>query len=246
MSTPIRLQKYLASAGLASRRSAEKLIAAGRVKVNGVTVTKAGIKVNPRQDRVEVDSLPVKPAGKKKYFLLYKPAGFLTTVKDPFGRPTVMDLLPRKIKKGLFPVGRLDKDTTGLLLLTNDGELAFRLTHPRFEMKKEYLVLVRGVPSAEDLQKLSRGILLEDGKTAPAKAKITNVQQGQASLLLTLHEGKKRQIKRMCAALGYPVLSLKRVSLAFLTLRGLQQPAAYRALTTAEVCKLSSLAGLKR
>lgn len=244
MNTLIRLQKYLASAGLASRRGAEKLIAAGRVKINGATVTKAGTKVNPRRDKVEVDGLPVKPAGEKKYYLLYKPAGFLTTVKDPFGRPTVMDLLPRKIKKGLFPVGRLDKDTTGLLLLTNDGEMAFRLTHPRFEIKKEYLVLVRGVPTADDLQKISKGILLEDGKTAPAKAKIVTVQQGKASLLLTLHEGKKRQIKRMCSALGYPALSLKRVSLAFLTLQGLQ-PAAYRVLTTAEIRKLSFLAGLK-
>lgn len=245
MSTLIRLQKYLASAGLASRRSAEKLIAAGRVKVNGVTVTKKGTKVNPRQDKVEVDSLPVRPTEKKKYYLLHKPAGFLTTVKDPFGRPTVMNLLPRRIRKGLFPVGRLDKDTTGLLLLTNDGEMAFRLTHPRFEVKKEYLVLVQGVPLADDLQKLSGGILLEDGKTAPAQAKIAAIQQGKASLLLTLHEGKKRQVKRMCSALGYPVLALKRTSLAFLTLQNLQ-PAAYRALTTAEITKLSSLAGLSR
>jgi 23S rRNA pseudouridine2605 synthase len=245
MSTFIRLQKYLASAGLASRRGAEKLIAAGRVKVNGITVTKVGTKIDPKQDQVEVDNLPVQPSGEMKYYLLYKPAGFLTTVKDPFGRPTVMDLLPGKVKKGLFPVGRLDKDTEGLLLLTNDGEMAFRLTHPRFEVKKKYLALVRGVPSTEDLQKFTKGIILEEGRTSPARAKITSVQQGKALLLITLHEGKKRQVKRMCSALGYPVVSLKRVSLAFLTLQGLR-PSAYRTLTSEEISILSSLVGLKR
>lgn len=245
MITFIRLQKYLAFAGLASRRGAEKIITAGRVKVNGITVTKAGTTINPQRDKIEVDNLPVQPSGVTKYYLLYKPAGFLTTVKDPSGRPTVMDLLPREIKKGLFPVGRLDKDTTGLLLLTNDGEMAFRLTHPRFEVEKKYLALVRGIPSAEELHKFTKGILLKEGRTSPASVKIASVQRGKASLLLALHEGKKRQVKRMCSALGYPVIALKRVSLAFLTLQGLQ-PSTYRALTPTEITKLSSLVNLKR
>ncbi len=244
MSPLIRLQKFIAEAGLASRRGAEKLIVAGRVKVNGLPVKKMGIKIDPARDRVEVDSLPVQALSEKKYYLLHKPAGFLTTVQDPQGRPTVMDLLPGKVKKGLFPVGRLDRDTEGLLLLTNDGELAFRLTHPRFEVEKKYLALVRGVPSAEDLQKFSRGIVLAEGRTSPAQVKITSVRQGKALLLIILHEGKKRQIKRMCSALGYPVAALKRISLAFLTLQGLP-PSAYRALTAKEIARLFSLVGLK-
>lgn len=244
MSSLIRLQKFIAKAGLASRRGAEKLIVAGRVKVNGRPVEKLGTKIDPAKDRVEVDSRLISMLPEKKYFLLHKPAGFLTTVRDPRGRPTIVDLLPGKIKKGLFPVGRLDRDTTGLLLLTNDGELAFRLTHPRFEVEKGYLALVRGVPSSGDLQKFKQGITLADGRTSPAEVKISSVRRGDAFLSITLREGKKRQIKRMCAALGHPVLSLKRVSFAFLTLQGLA-PRAFRALTTKEIAGLFSVAGLE-
>lgn len=243
MNSLIRLQKYLAEAGLASRRSAEKMIVAGRVKVNGQLVKKLGTKINSARDSVEVDSLPVLSLPEKKYYLLHKPAGFLTTVQDPRGRPTIMDLLPEKVKKGLFPVGRLDRDTGGLLLLTNDGQLAFRLTHPSFEVEKRYLALVRGIPSAEDLQKFAQGIVLAGIRTSPAQAKITSVRGGNALLSITLHEGKKRQVKRMCSALGYPVLTLKRVSFAFLNLQGLP-PHALRALTVKEVDGLYSLVGL--
>lgn len=243
MSSMIRLQKFIAMAGLASRRGAEELIAAGRVKVNGRPVKILGTKINPAQDRVEVDSQHIAALPEKKYYLLHKPAGFLTTVQDPRGRPTVMDLLPRDIEKGLFPVGRLDRDTTGLLLLTNDGELAFRLTHPRFEVKKSYQVLVQGIPTAESMQKFRRGIMLDEGRTSPAQAKITSVKRGKAMLSITLHEGKKRQIKRMCLALGYPVVALKRVSFAFLTLQGLP-PYAFRTLATREIDRLYSLVKL--
>ncbi|NMB35577.1 MAG: rRNA pseudouridine synthase [Firmicutes bacterium] len=244
MSSLIRLQKFIAMAGLASRRGAEKMIVAGRVKVDGRPVRKLGTKIDPAKNRVEVDSRFVSMLPEKKYFLLHKPAGFLTTVRDPRGRPTVMDLLPGKIKKGLFPVGRLDRDTTGLLLLTNDGELAFRLTHPRFEVEKGYLALVRGVPSSGDLKKFKQGILLADGRTSPAEAEISSVKRGDALLSITLREGRKRQIKRMCAALDHPIISLKRVSFAFLTLEGLA-PHAFRALTTTEISGLSSIVGLK-
>jgi len=139
MNELIRLPKYLASSGVASRRVAETLIVAGRVKVNGIPVREPGRKIDPRCDRVEVDNIPVETASEKKYYLLFKPRGYLTTVRDPFGRPTVMDLFPEGVKTGLFPVGRLDMDTEGLLLLTNDGEMAFRLTHPRFQIEKKYL-----------------------------------------------------------------------------------------------------------
>ncbi|RJX23670.1 MAG: rRNA pseudouridine synthase [Dethiobacter sp.] len=240
----IRLPKFLASGGVASRRAAEKLIAAGRVKVNGIPVREPGRKIDPQCDRVEVDDIPVETAGEKKYYLLFKPKGYLTTVRDPFGRPTVMDLFPEGAKDGLFPVGRLDMDTEGLLLMTNDGELAFRLMHPRFQIEKKYLATVKGVPSAEDLLQFHRGILLEEGRTAPAKVKVCSQGKRNTQLLITIHEGKKRQVKRMCQALEHPVISLKRVSLAFLNLKGLN-PSAFRPLTREEIRKLSVMVGLK-
>jgi len=244
MNELIRLPKYLASSGVASRRVAETLIAAGRVKVNGIPVREPGRKIDPRCDRVEVDNIPVETASEKKYYLLFKPRGYLTTVRDPFGRPTVMDLFPEGVKTGLFPVGRLDMDTEGLLLLTNDGEMAFRLTHPRFQIEKKYLAMVKGVPSEGDLLQFHKGILLEEGLTSPAKVKVVLPGKRKTLLLITIREGKKRQVKRMCLAIGHPVISLKRVSFAFLNLNGLH-PSAYRALTREEIRKLSVLVGLK-
>ena len=244
MSELVRLPKFIAAGGVASRRAAERLIAAGRVKVNGITVREPGRKIDPRSDRVEVDRIPVEIIKEKKYYLLFKPRGYLTTVSDPFGRPTVMDLFPRGVKTGLFPVGRLDMDTEGLLLLTNDGEMAFRLTHPRFQVEKKYLVTVKGIPSRKDLLKLTKGVLLKDGLTSPAKIKVVSQQKRKTSFLMTMHEGKKRQIKRMCLAIGHPVIFLKRVAYAFLNLDGLR-PSAYRSLTREELRKLSALVGFK-
>ncbi|NMB41542.1 MAG: rRNA pseudouridine synthase [Firmicutes bacterium] len=238
----IRLAKFIAAGGIASRRAAERLIMAGRVKVNGITVKEPGRKINPNRDHVEVDQNTVE-ALEKKYYLLFKPKGCLTTVSDPFGRPTVMDFFPAKIKKGLFPVGRLDMDTEGLLLLTNDGKLAFRLTHPRFQVPKKYFVTVKGAPSLKDLRKLSKGVLLEDGLTSPAEVKVASQQKKGTSLIMTLREGKKRQVKRMCLAIGHPVLFLKRVAFAFLNLEGLR-PSDYRALTRKEIRKLKELVDL--
>lgn len=244
MNNLVRLPKFIAASGAASRRAAEKLILEGRVKVNDTVVKEPGRKIDPRHDRVEVDNLPVETDNKKKYYLLFKPKGYLTTIHDPFGRPTVMDLLPPKVKTGLFPVGRLDKDTEGLLLLTNDGEMAFRLTHPRFEIKKKYLATVKGAPSKDALLRFEKGILLEEGLTSRAKVKVISRTKGKTTLLITIHEGKKRQIKRMCEAIGHPVIALKRVSFAFLDLKGLR-PSAYRALTAEEIYKLSKLVGLE-
>jgi 23S rRNA pseudouridine2605 synthase len=236
----IRLQKFLAATGVDSRRGAEKLIKDGRVKVNGLVVKKMGLKIDPRQDKVELDDLPLELPVEKKYYLLNKPAGYLTTVKDPFGRATVMELFPRHLRPGLFPVGRLDLDTEGLLLLTNDGQLAYRLTHPRFGVKKKYLALVQGILGREKLLLLRNGVLLKDGWTSPAQVKIVSIhsKKNQSLLEIILHEGKKRQVRRMCAAIGHPVLKLKRTSLAFLTLKGLQ-PGSYRPLFREEVEKLS-------
>ena len=240
----IRLPKYLARSGLASRRAAERLIADGRVKVNGIPVSEPGIRIDIRHDRVEVDNIPVKNTPERKYYLLFKPVGYLSTVRDPFGRPTVMDLFPRNVRKGLFPVGRLDMDTEGLILLTNDGELAFRLTHPRFRVKKTYQATVKGRPSEGELLRLQKGIILEEGRTAPAEVKVISAGKKKTVLLITIHEGKKRQVKRMCQAVGHPVISLKRVSYAFLNLDRLH-PSDYRGLTGEEIRGLYALVGLK-
>lgn len=244
MSDLMRLQKYLAAGGVASRRAAEKMIEAGRVKVNGRVVKKLGVKIDTLHDIIEVDNSIITVLEKKQYYLLNKPRGYLTTVRDPFGRPTVMDLFPQELRKGLFPAGRLDLDTEGLLLVTNDGETAFRLTHPRFKIKKKYLARVKGIPMEKDLQQFKKGILLGDGPASPADAAIISTNKGNALLLITLHEGKKRQVKRMCKTLGYPVLSLKRTAIAFLKLHGLR-PGVYRMLTPLEINKLATLLGLK-
>ncbi|HHU76906.1 MAG TPA: rRNA pseudouridine synthase [Firmicutes bacterium] len=239
----VRLQKFLASAGLASRRSAEKMIGEGRVRVNGEIVQEMGKKIDPREDRVEVDGIPISGPARKHYFLLYKPGGYLSTVKDPFGRPTVMDLFPPQLQKGLFPVGRLDLDTEGLLIMTNDGQLAHYLTHPRFQINKTYHALVRGIPSRSELQTLRKGLVL-DGKTfLPARVKLLSAGKStqQAKLEIVLAEGKKRQVRLMCKAVGHPVIFLKRVSLGFLTLGGLK-PGSYRRLKKGEVDRLYCLA----
>ncbi len=241
----MRLSRYLSLSGVASRRKAEQIIAAGRVEVNGKRVTLPQHRVGP-EDEVAVDGRKVKPAAEKQYLLLDKPAGYLSTVTDPRGRPTVMDLLlPGEITARLYPAGRLDLDTTGLLLLTNDGELAYRLTHPRFGVEKRYLVRVKGIPAARTLSRMARGMALEEGLTAPAKVKLLRRLPGSGGALLeiTLMEGRKRQVKRMCAAAGHPVLELRRTGFAFLTASKLER-GKYRPLSGAEVRRLYRLVGL--
>ncbi len=240
MAEKVRLHKFIAAAGLASRRAAEKMIDAGRIKVNGETITTAGFTIDPQADSVELDNNPIQAKTVKQYILLYKPKGILTTVSDPFGRRTVMELLPRQ---DIFPVGRLDLDTEGLLLLTDDGELTYRLTHPRFKVKKKYRACVKGIPSEEKLKPLREGVTLEEGTLAPAEVNMIEQHGRNSVLFITIHEGKKRQVKRMCSAIGHPVISLKRVEFAFLTLKGLK-PGEWRALTAEEVNKLLHLAGI--
>jgi 23S rRNA pseudouridine2605 synthase len=221
----MRLNAYLARAGVASRRRADELIKAGRVTVNGepgqlntfVSAT----------DRVEVDGRPVEKQ-RLAYLLLHKPPGVVTTARDPHGRPTVVQLVPREPR--VVPVGRLDADTTGALVLTNDGELAHRLAHPRYEVAKVYEADVEGEPSDEALRALTDGVELEDGCTAPAHAR----RLGPARIELTIHEGRKHQVKRMLAAVSHPVSALHRSTYAGLTLDGLE-PGRWRELTPAEV-----------
>lgn len=237
----MRLAKFLAAAGVASRRKAEQIIASGRVEVNGNVVTVPQHQVGP-EDLISVDGREVEPDVEKYYLLLDKPAGYLSTVSDPHGRRTVLDLIG-KFPARLYPVGRLDLDTTGVLLLTNDGKLAYRLTHPRFGVEKRYRVRVQGVPAAGTLARMTRGMVLEEGLTAPAEVRLLRRLPGAALLEIILIEGRKRQVKRMCAAAGHPVVELRRTGFGFLTAAGLKS-GGYRRLSAAEVQRLYRLVGL--
>lgn len=235
----MRLAKYLAEAGIASRRKAEELIAQGRVMVNGIPVQEKGYIINPGLDRVEFNGRII-TREEKIYILLYKPVGYISSVFDPQGRPTVMDLL-KDINLRVYPVGRLDFDTEGLLLLSNDGEFTNLIIHPRYEITKTYQVLVAGKPGEESLRRLQEGIQLEDGITAPAQVNILKSFKDKTRLEIEIHEGRKRQVKRMCQAIGHPVISLKRTALGFLNLQGVAS-GKYRFLTPEEVNKLKELA----
>ncbi len=237
-----RLQKFLARAGVASRRKCEELITAGKVAVNGEVVRELGSKVDPDHDRITVDGQPVRMEP-HVYILLHKPRGVVTTAADPQGRKTVLDLidLPQRI----FPVGRLDMDTSGLLLLTNDGALANGLMHPKYEVDKLYRTEVEGYISDESIARLEAGVELEDGPTAPAKVRLLRRSKSKSLFEITIHEGRNRQVRRMCDQVGHPVLTLKRMKLAFLTL-GETVPGQWRYLTDKEVDLLFRIAGATR
>ncbi|MEO6571211.1 MAG: pseudouridine synthase [Ilumatobacteraceae bacterium] len=226
-----RLQKVLASTGWGSRRTCEELIAEGRVSVNG-EIAVLGRRVDPQTDLIEVDGAPVGVKPGLVYYLLNKPSGVVTTAKDTHGRRTVVDLVPSEPR--VFPVGRLDADTEGLLLLTNDGDLAHRITHPSHGVEKEYLVHVRGHLTAGELRRLRDGVELDDGVTSPAQAS----QPAPGVVRLTIHEGRNRQVRRMCDAIGHPVLRLVRTRVGPLTDRSLR-PGDYRELSTGERRALS-------
>jgi 23S rRNA pseudouridine2605 synthase len=238
-----RLQKGIARAGVASRRACERLIAAGRVTVNDEVVTEPGTRVLPGLDSVSVDGRPIGVTAPRRYVLLDKPPGYLTTVTDPFGRRTVMDLVPDE-RPGLFPVGRLDLDTEGLLLLTDDGELGNRLIHPRYHVPKTYEAVVEGAPSAEVLSALEGGVELEDGLTSPAQIGRVEHREDGTLVEITIHEGKKRQVRRMFAAVGHPVSRLARTRFGPLTREGIE-PGGTRHLTADEVRSLRHGADLE-
>lgn len=224
---PIRLQKVLARAGFGSRRVCDDLIADGRVTVNG-EVAVLGRRVEPDADTVAVEGVVIGIRPGLVHYLLNKPAGVVTTADDPQGRPTVVGLVPAEPR--VFPVGRLDQDTEGLLLLTNDGDLAHRLTHPSFGVDKEYLAEVEGSPSRSGVRLLREGVELDDGRTAPAAASLVEPNL----LRLTIHEGRNRQVRRMCEAIGHPVVRLVRTRIGPLSDRSLR-PGAWRPLTLEEV-----------
>ncbi len=239
----MRLAKYLARSGLASRRRAEEMIAEGRVCINGIVIGKPQTLVQ-YNDLVTVDGKPVAGFEQKIYILLHKPAGYISTVRDTHNRPTVMDLVKEEEKR-LYPVGRLDADTSGVLLMTNDGELSHRLTHPSFVVEKKYLVRVSGIPGEKTLNNLRRGVLIEGRKTAPAKVKLAgNFLKNNESLLeITLIEGKKRQVKKMCEAINHPVVNLHRQEFAGLKAESVRE-GAYRHLASREIKALYRLVKL--
>lgn len=239
---PERLHVRIARSGMCSRRAAENLIREARVTVNGELVIEMGRKVTD-EDEVAVDGIPVGIA--KTYTLvLYKPSGCVTTLFDPQGRPTIVKYLP-DLGVQLKPVGRLDMDTEGLLVCTNDGELANRLAHPRYGVEKEYQTIVQGIPTDKALDKLRKGVWIEGGKTSPAKVEVIHAQEktNTTGLRITIHEGRKRQIRLMCEAVGHPVISLKRLRYGPLRIKGMRAGEA-RMLGKQEVDELRKLVGL--
>lgn len=243
MSPLVRVTKILAAAGIASRRHGEELIRAGRVTVNGRVIS-VGEKADPFKDYIKVDGRRIPPPESKIYILLYKPKGVVTSTVDPEGRPTVLDLI-KPPKNRLFPVGRLDFDAEGLLLLTNDGELAHSLTHPSFQIPRKYQVKIKGQPTEEEINRLRQGIYLDDGPTAPCEINPFKKTPENLWVEMTLYEGRNRQIKRMWEKMGYPVLKIKRIAYAGLGL-GKLLPGAYRLLTPAEIKKLGKLVERKK
>ncbi|MFZ5776017.1 MAG: pseudouridine synthase [Thermodesulfobacteriota bacterium] len=233
-----RLQKILAKAGIASRRGAEELIRQGRVTVDGVVVSEMGLRVDPSRQRIACDGKELSRPEQKVYLLLNKPKGYVTTLHDPQGRPIVTSLVA-DIPERIFPVGRLDFDTEGALILTNDGDFADRILHPRYEIKRTYQARVSGHPPREKLRELERGILLDGKKTWPAQLRVIGKAATATTIEITIHEGRKRQVRRMFAAIGHPVLSLKRIAYGGLRLGDLAS-GAYRRLGPEELATIFS------
>jgi pseudouridine synthase len=244
----IRLQKILSTAGIASRRAAETLIAQGRVSVNAVTVTELGSKADPESDDIRVDGRRVKPPGRRRTFLMYKPRGYITSRSDPQRRPTVIDILARHgIREYIYPVGRLDYDSEGLLILTSDGELAALLTHPSHGIGREYEVRVLGEPDDHEIERIARGVVVEGRRTAPAaveRRKVLESDTGRIETVLSIviSEGRNRQVRKMCDSIGHPVVRLRRVSIGPLSDDRLR-PGDFRELSTDEVEMLKRTAG---
>ena len=240
-----RLQKILAKAGLASRREAERWIAEGRVSVNGAVIRKLGTQADPARDSIKVDGKRIKPAAAPLYFAFHKPPGVITTLNDPEHRPDLTPYLERLgEKRRLFPVGRLDYNTTGLLLLTNDGDFALRLTHPRFGVKKLYQAKLSACPTAEDLARLRKGIRLEDGMSAPARARVVDKLRKNAWVEIEVREGRKREVRRMFEALGFFVEKLVRIKVGSVSLGSLPL-GELRPLSPMEVDALKREVGLQ-
>lgn len=238
----VRLQKYIAMSGIASRRGAETLIADGRVSVNGNKIMEQGIKVEIGADNVCVDGKPVQMKNKKYYIMLNKPVGYVSTAKDQFDRPTVVDLVKKDLSDvRIFPVGRLDYDTEGLLLLTNDGDFTYKVTHPKFHMDKTYIATVKGGMTISGINKIRSGVYIDDGfKTSPAQAEILDAYDGHTYVKITIHEGRNRQVRKMFEAVGNTVVGLKRIKIGTVELGHLPL-GRWRHLTSHEVNYLMNM-----
>ncbi|MCE5221283.1 MAG: rRNA pseudouridine synthase [Clostridium sp.] len=233
-----RLQKYMASCGVASRRKCEEIILSGKVKVNGVLVNEVGIKVDPLKDIVEYEGKIISKEENKVYIMLNKPEGYISSVKDEKGRDTILDIV--KVKERIYPIGRLDYDSSGLLLLTNDGEIYNKIIHPRVEIVKKYIAVVNGEITDKDIKKFEIGIDIGGYITAPAEVKIISYDKGISTIEIGIHEGKNRQIRKMCAELNHEVLSLKRISIGGIKL-GYLKRGEYRDLSEDEINYINSL-----
>lgn len=238
-----RLHKYMARCGVASRRKCEELILNGKVRVNGEIVTTPGTKIEPGIDKVEVEGRVITEPKQTIYIMLNKPPGYITSTEDAFNRPTVFELV-KGVNRRLFNVGRLDLNSRGLLLLTDDGELAFRLTHPRYKVEKEYIVKINGIPTGKEIQQLREGVVLRGGyKTQQARVRVLARKNNSATISIAISEGRKRQIKRMVSAIGYKVMDLRRIRIGEIRLGNLPE-GKWRYLSEAEIKKLKASVGL--
>ncbi len=237
----MRINKYIASCGIASRRKAEEIILQKRVTVNGNVVSELSFKIDEQNDIVQIDGAKIGLDEKEVYIVLNKPEGYITTVKDQFDRPSVLDLVS-DIKERIYPIGRLDYETSGLLILTNDGDLTYKLTHPKHEVAKTYMAIVKGIPTNDEMKNFEDGLYIEDYKTAPAKIKIVkkDEEKNYAICEIKIHEGRNRQVRKMCRAIDHPVLRLRRAAMGEITLRG-TEVGKYRNLTKEEVDYLKGL-----
>ncbi len=231
----VRLQKYIAMSGEASRRSAEKMIEEGRISVNGQKVTEQGMKVEIGADRVLLDGREIKVRNKKYYIMLNKPVGYVSTVKDQFERPTVIDIVKKDLGDvRIFPVGRLDYETEGMLLMTNDGDFTYRVTHPKFHMEKTYIAVIKGGITKGGINKLKSGVVIDNYKTAPAQAEILDAIDGHTTVKITIHEGRNRQVRKMFEAIGCTVTALQRIKIGIVELGNLPL-GRWRHLTSHEI-----------
>lgn len=237
----MRINKYIASCGIASRRKAEEIILQKRVKVNGKVVEELSFNIDENNDIVEIDEVKIGLDEKEVYIVLNKPEGYITTVKDQFDRPSVLDLVGN-IKERIYPIGRLDYETSGLLILTNDGDLTYKLTHPKHEVDKTYMAIVKGIPTIDEMKKFEEGLYIEDYKTAPAKIRIAkkDEEKNYAICEIKIHEGRNRQVRKMCRAIDHPVLRLRRVAMGKITLKE-TKVGEYRHLTKEEIEYLKGL-----
>ncbi|CEP47411.1 pseudouridine synthase [Paraclostridium sordellii] len=237
----MRINKYIASCGVASRRKAEELINAGRVKVNGKIINELSFQVDENNDRVEVDEKLIGLEERLVYIMLNKPEGYVTTVKDQFDRKSVIDLV-KDVGERVYPIGRLDYETSGLLLLTNDGDLTYKLTHPKHEVNKTYIATLKGIPTLNEMENFEKGLYIEDYKTAPAKIKVLkkNEEKNYCVCEIKIHEGRNRQVRKMCRAINHPVMNLRRKAMGKIVLKDVEI-GQYRYLTQEEIDYLKTV-----